>query len=219
MAWQRRNGRLVRGNDSTLVALPQRVRRRRAKPKPQQRIDLRPLPVDVAHRSSPSSHHAMRCASSRRQTRLPAASSRYCFEHLNTCAVDVTQSLNLMRSFVRVRAPLRSLTVHLGSQEVPMLRWLLESCDTTNLSRMRVKVFRVPLLKIWVRISSSNAPERRSSTDDKMISQRRRWMTSAASCRGPPPRAAATGAARASQPRAGLVRRRRRGCLMQLGEL
>ena len=46
MAWQRRNGRLIRGNDTTLVALPQRTtRRRRARPKPNR---LKALPAEVA---------------------------------------------------------------------------------------------------------------------------------------------------------------------------
>jgi hypothetical protein len=145
MAWQRRNGRLVRGNDSTLVALPQRVRRRRARPK---RNRLKALPADVAPQVFDflSPCDAMRVAATASDAVDIARSG---LEHLNTCAVDVTQSLNLMRSFVRVRAQLRSLTIHLGSQEVPMLRWLLESCDVTKLSRMRVKVCHgVPLLNL-----------------------------------------------------------------------
>ena len=145
MAWQRKNGRLVRGNDTTLVALPQRTRRRRARPKPNR---LKALPAEVAAQVFDflSPRDAMRVAA----TASDAVDIvRPSLEHLNTCAVDVTQSLNLMRSFVRVRAPLRSLTVHLGSQEVPMLRWLLESCDVTKLSKMRVKVCHgVPLLNL-----------------------------------------------------------------------
>ncbi len=145
MAWQRKNGRLVRGNDTTLVALPQRTRRRRARPKPNR---LKALPAEVAAQVFDflSPRDAMRVAA----TASDAVDIvRPSLEHLNTCAVDVTQSLNLMRSFVRVRAPLRSLTIHLGSQEVPMLRWLLESCDVTKLSRMRVKVCHgVPLLNL-----------------------------------------------------------------------
>ena len=145
MAWQRRNGRLVRGNDSALVALPQRTRRRRARPKPNR---LKALPAEVAAQVFDflSPCDAIRVAA----TASDAVDIvRPSLEHLNTCAVDVTQSLNLMRSFVRVRAPLRSLTIHLGSQEVPMLRWLLETCDVTKLSKMRVKVCHgVPLLNL-----------------------------------------------------------------------
>ena len=145
MAWQRRNGRLIRGNDSALVALPQRTRRRRARPKPNR---LKALPAEVAAQV----FAFLPCCDA---IRVAATASdavdivRPSLEHLNTCAVDVTQSLNLMRSFVRVRAPLRSLTIHLGSQEVPMLRWLLETCDIRKLSKMRVKVCHgVPLLNL-----------------------------------------------------------------------
>ena len=145
MVWQRRNGRLVRGNDTTLVALPQRTRRRRARPKPNR---LKALPADVAPQVFDflSPCDAMRVAATASDAVDIARSG---LEHLNTCAVDVTQSLNLMRSFVRVRAPLRSLTIHLGSQEVPMLRWVLETCDVRKLSKMRVKVRHgVPLLNL-----------------------------------------------------------------------
>ena len=145
MAWQRRNGRLVRGTDTRLVALPQRTRRRRARPKPNR---LKVLPAEVAAQ-------VFAFLSPRDAIRVAATASdavdivRPSLEHLNTCAVDVTQSLNLMRSFVRARAPLRSLTIHLGSQEVPMLRWVLETCDVTKLSKMRVKVCHgVPLLNL-----------------------------------------------------------------------
>ena len=148
MTWQRHNGRLVRGSDNsarTLVALPQRTRRRRARPK---RNRLKALPSDVAPQVFDflSPCDAVRVAATASDAVDIVRSS---LEHLNTCAVDVTQSLNLMRSFVRMRAPLRSLTIHLGSQEVPMLRWLLESCDVRKLSKMRVKVCHgVPLLNL-----------------------------------------------------------------------
>ena len=45
-----------------------------------------------------------------------------------------------MQAYARRRAPLVSLTVHLGAAELPMLRWALETCDTTTLSRVRVVV-------------------------------------------------------------------------------
>ena len=143
MAWQRRNGRLVRGNDSALVALPQRTRRRRAKPKPQQQNRLKALPVDVAPKVFAffAPGEAIRVAIRVEATDKTARSfTRYCFRELNTCAVDVKHGLSLMQAYARRRAPLVSLTVHLGAAELPMLRWLLETCDTTTLSRVRVVV-------------------------------------------------------------------------------
>jgi len=143
MAWQRRNGRLVRGNDSALVALPQRTRRRRAKPKPQQQNRLKALPVDVAPKvfAFLAPGEAIRIAIRVEATDKTARSfTRYCFRELNTCAVDVKHGLSLMQAYARRRAPLVSLTVHLGAAELPMLRWLLETCDTTTLSRVRVVV-------------------------------------------------------------------------------
>ena len=207
MAWQRRNGRLIRGNDTTLVALPQRTtRRRRARPK---RNRLKALPSDVAPQVFDflSPCDAIRVAA----TASDAVDIvRPSLEHLNTCAVDVTQSLNLMRSFVRVRAPLRSLTIHLGSQEVPMLRWLLETCDVTKLSKMRVKVCHgVPLLNLGAHLQLERTgtkaidlttnrlfeqPTLRDFPSPRVVDPRR----------APPP----TGAARASQP-SGRGRRRR----------
>ena len=148
MAWQRRNGRLVRGTDTRLVALPQRVRRRRAKPKPQQQNRLKALPVDVAPKvfaffaPDEAIHVAIRVEATDKTAR---SFTRYCFRELNTCAVDVKHGLSLMQAYARRRAPLVSLTVHLGASELPMLRWLLETCDTTTLSRVRVVVSkRVP---------------------------------------------------------------------------
>ena len=143
MAWQRRNGRLIRGNDSALVALPQRTRRRRAKPKPQQQNRLKALPVDVAPKifAFLAPGEAIRVAIRVEATDKTARSfTRYCFRELNTCAVDVKHGLSLMQAYARRRAPLVSLTVHLGAAELPMLRWLLETCDTTTLSRVRVVV-------------------------------------------------------------------------------
>jgi len=143
MAWQRRNGRLIRGNDSALVALPQRTRRRRAKPKPQQQNRLKALPVDVAPKvfAFLAPGEAIRIAIRVEATDKTARSfTRYCFRELNTCAVDVKHGLSLMQAYARRRAPLVSLTVHLGAAELPMLRWLLETCDTTTLSRVRVVV-------------------------------------------------------------------------------
>ena len=143
MAWQRRNGRLIRGNDSALVALPQRTRRRRAKPKPQQQNRLKALPVDVAPKvfAFLAPGEAIRIAIRVEATDKTARSfTRYCFRELNTCAVDVKHGLSLMQAYARRRAPLVSLTVHLGAAELPMLRWALETCDTTNLSRVRVVV-------------------------------------------------------------------------------
>ena len=145
MAWQRRNGRLVRGNDSALVALPQRTRRRRAKPKPQQQNRLKALPVDVAPKifAFLAPGEAIRVAIRVEATDKTARSfTRYCFRELNTSAVDVKHGLSLMQAYARRRAPLVSLTVHLGAAELPMLRWLLETCDTTNLSRVRVVISR-----------------------------------------------------------------------------
>ena len=143
MAWQRRNGRLIRGNDPALVALPQRTRRRRAKPKPQQQNRLKALPVDVAPKifAFLAPGEAIRVAIRVEATDKTARSfTRYCFRELNTSAVDVKHGLSLMQAYARRRAPLVSLTVHLGAAELPMLRWLLETCDTTNLSRVRVVV-------------------------------------------------------------------------------
>ena len=145
MAWQRRNGRLVRGNDSALVTLPQRTRRRRAKPKPQQQNRLKALPVDVAPKifAFLAPGEAIRVAIRVEATDKTARSfTRYCFRELNTSAVDVKHGLSLMQAYARRRAPLVSLTVHLGAAELPMLRWLLETCDTTNLSRVRVVISR-----------------------------------------------------------------------------
>ena len=145
MAWQRRNGRLIRGNDSALVTLPQRTRRRRAKPKPQQQNRLKALPVDVAPKVFAffAPGEAIRVAIRVEATDKTARSfTRYCFRELNTCAVDVKHGLSLMQAYARRRAPLVSLTVHLGAAELPMLRWLLETCDTTNLSRVRVVISR-----------------------------------------------------------------------------
>ena len=143
MAWQRRNGRLIRWNDSALVALPQRMRRRRAKSKPQQQNRLKALPVDVAPKvfAFLAPGEAIRIAIRVEATDKTARSfTRYCFRELNTSAVDVKHGLSLMQAYARRRAPLVSLTVHLGAAELPMLRWLLETCDTTNLSRVRVVV-------------------------------------------------------------------------------
>ena len=143
MAWQRRNGRLIRGNDPALVALPQRTRRRRAKPKPQQQNRLKALPVDVAPKifAFLAPDEAIRVAIRVEATDKTARSfTRYCFRELNTSAVDVKHGLSLMQAYARRRAPLVSLTVHLGAAELPMLRWLLETCDTTNLSRVRVVI-------------------------------------------------------------------------------
>ena len=145
MTWQRQNGRLVRGNDTRLVALPQRVRRRRAKPKPQQQNRLKALPVDVAPKvfAFLAPGEAIRVAIRVEATDKTARSfTRYCFRELNTSAVDVKHGLSLMQAYARRRAPLVSLTVHLGAAELPMLRWLLETCDTTNLSRVRVVISR-----------------------------------------------------------------------------
>jgi hypothetical protein len=145
MAWQRRNGRLIRGNDSALVTLPQRTRRRRAKPKPQQQNRLKALPVDVAPKifAFLAPGEAIRVAIRVEATDKTARSfTRYCFRELNTSAVDVKHGLSLMQAYARRRAPLVSLTVHLGAAELPMLRWLLETCDTTNLSRVRVVISR-----------------------------------------------------------------------------
>ena len=145
MAWQRQNGRLVRGNDSALVTLPQRTRRRRAKPKPQQQNRLKALPVDVAPKifAFLAPGEAIRVAIRVEATDKTARSfTRYCFRELNTSAVDVKHGLSLMQAYARRRAPLVSLTVHLGAAELPMLRWLLETCDTTNLSRVRVVISR-----------------------------------------------------------------------------
>ena len=145
MAWQRQNGRLVRGNDSALVTLPQRTRRRRAKPKPQQQNRLKALPVDVAPKifAFLAPGEAIRVAIRVEATDKTARSfTRYCFRELNTSAVDVKHGLILMQAYARRRAPLVSLTVHLGAAELPMLRWLLETCDTTNLSRVRVVISR-----------------------------------------------------------------------------
>ena len=139
MAWQRRNGRLIRGNDSALVALPQRTRRRRARPKPQPNR-LKALPNDIAPNvfAFLSPIDAIRAAATSGVVR--DLTQRYCFGELNTCAVDVKHGLSLMQAYARRRAPLVSLTVHLGAAELPMLRWLLETCDTTTLSRVRVVV-------------------------------------------------------------------------------
>ena len=145
MAWKRQNGRLVRGNDSALVTLPQRTRRRRAKPKPQQQNRLKALPVDVAPKifAFLAPGEAIRVAIRVEATDKTARSfTRYCFRELNTSAVDVKHGLSLMQAYARRRAPLVSLTVHLGAAELPMLRWLLETCDTTNLSRVRVVISR-----------------------------------------------------------------------------
>ena len=130
MTWQRHNGRLVRGSDSsacTLVALPQR-RRRRARPKPRPNR-LTSLPDDIAKRvfafvapANPAA--ALRVAATGSAVR--SLVHRCCLEHLNTCTVDdVSHALELMRAYSRARAPLISLTVHLGSEELQMLRWLV----------------------------------------------------------------------------------------------
>lgn len=169
MAWQRRNGRLVRGNESTLVALPQPSRRRRARSKPNR---LKALPVDIAAQMCDflSPLDALRVAATESTACEIMRSS---FEHLNTCAVDVTQSLSLIRSYARVRAPLRSLTIHLGSQEVPMLRWLLETCDVTNLSRMRVKVVHgVPLYNLDAHLQLERTGNKAIDVDDEATFRR-----------------------------------------------
>ena len=147
MTWQRHNGRLVRGSDNsacTLVALPQRTRRRRARPKPQPNR-LTSLPDDIAKRVSAFVAPPARPAAALRVAATDSAFRnlvhRCCLEHLNTCTVDdVSHALELMRAYSRARAPLISLTVHLGSEELQMLRWLLETCDTTQLMRVRIVV-------------------------------------------------------------------------------
>ena len=147
MTWQRHNGRLVRGSDNsarTLVALPQRTRRRRARPKPQPNR-LTSLPDDIAKRVfafvAPPARPAAALRVAATGSAVRSLVHRCCLEHLNTCTVDdVSHALELMRAYSRARAPLISLTVHLGSEELQMLRWLLETCDTTQLMRLRIVV-------------------------------------------------------------------------------
>ena len=146
MAWHRKGGRLVRRGlrtDVTPSELPRR-RRRRARPKPRHRHHLGSLPDDIAKRMfafvAPPADPVPFLRILATDSAVRGLVNRCCLEHLNTCAVDAADGVLLMRAFARARAPLRSLTVHLGSDEVPMLRWLLETCDTTNLSRVRVVV-------------------------------------------------------------------------------
>ena len=147
MAWDRKGGRLVRRGlrtDVTPSELPRR-RRRRARPKPR-RHHLGTLPDDIAKRVfafvAPPADPIPFLRILATDSAVRGLVNRCCLEHLNTCAVDAADGILLMRAFARARAPLRSLTVHLGSDEVPMLRWLLETCDTTNLSRVRISVSR-----------------------------------------------------------------------------
>ena len=147
MAWHRKGGRLVRRGlrtDVTPSELPRR-RRRRARPKPR-RHHLGTLPDDIAKRVfafvAPPADPVPFLRILATDSAVRGLVNRCCLEHLNTCAVDTADGILLMRAFARARAPLRSLTIHLGSDEVPMLRWLLETCDTTNLSRVRISVSR-----------------------------------------------------------------------------
>ena len=147
MAWYRKGGRLVRRGlrtDVTPSELPRR-RRRRARPKPH-RHHLGSLPDDIAKRVfafvAPSADPVPFLRILATDSAVRGLVNRCCLEHLNTCAVDTADGILLMRAFARARAPLRSLTIHLGSDEVPMLRWLLETCDTTNLARVRICVSR-----------------------------------------------------------------------------
>jgi hypothetical protein len=148
MAWHRKGGRLVRRGlrtDVTPSELPRR-RRRRARPKPRHRHHLGSLPDDIAKRVftfvAPPADPVPFLRILATDSAVRGLVNRCCLEHLNTCAVDAADGVLLMRAFARARAPLRSLTVHLGSDEVPMLRWLLETCDTTNLARVRISVSR-----------------------------------------------------------------------------
>ena len=148
MAWDRKGGRLVRRGlrtDVTPSELPRR-RRRRARPKPLHRHHLGSLPDDIAKRVfafvAPPADPVPFLRILATDSAVRGLVNRCCLEHLNTCAVDAADGILLMRAFARARAPLRSLTVHLGSDEVPMLRWLLETCDTANLSRVRISVSR-----------------------------------------------------------------------------
>ena len=147
MAWDRKGGRLVRRGlrtDVTPSELPRR-RRRRARPKPR-RHHLGTLPDDIAKRVfafvAPPADPIPFLRILATDSAVRGLVNRCCLEHLNTCAVDAADGILLMRAFARARAPLRSLTIHLGSDEVPMLRWLLETCDTTNLSHVRISVSR-----------------------------------------------------------------------------
>ena len=148
MAWHRKGGRLVRRGlrtDMTPSELPRR-RRRRARPKPRHRHHLGSLPDDIAKRVfafvAPPADPVPFLRILATDSAVRGLVNRCCLEHLNTCAVDTADGILLMRAFARARAPLRSLTIHLGSDEVPMLRWLLETCDTTNLARVRICVSR-----------------------------------------------------------------------------
>ena len=147
MTWHRKGGRLVRRglrSDVTPSELPRR-RRRRARPKPR-RHHLGSLPDDIAKRVfafvAPSADPVPFLRILATDSAVRGLVNRCCLEHLNTCAVDTADGIMLMRAFARARAPLRSLTIHLGSDELPMLRWLLETCDTTNLARVRICVSR-----------------------------------------------------------------------------
>jgi hypothetical protein len=148
MAWHRKGGRLVRRglrSDVTPSELPRR-RRRRVRPQPRHRHHLGSLPDDIAKRVfafvAPSADPVAFLRILATDSAVRGLVNRCCLEHLNTCAVDAADGILLMRAFARARAPLRSLTIHLGSDEVPMLRWLLETCDTTNLARVRISVSR-----------------------------------------------------------------------------
>ena len=147
MAWHRKGGRLVRRGlrtDVTPSELPRR-RRRRARPKPR-RHHLGTLPDDIAKRVfafvAPPADPVPFLRILATDSAVRGLVNRCCLEHLNTCAVDTADGILLMRAFARARAPLRTLTIHLGSDEVPMLRWLLETCDMTNLARVRISVSR-----------------------------------------------------------------------------
>ena len=101
------------------MTLPQRTRRRRAKPKLQQQNRLKALPVDVAPKifAFLAPGEAIRVAIRVEATDKTARSfTRYCFRELNTSAVDVKHGLSLMQASAAPGTAARFLSLHLVQQ-------------------------------------------------------------------------------------------------------
>eukprot|EP00629_Pelagomonadales_sp_RCC1024_P008745 CAMPEP_0119269402 /NCGR_PEP_ID=MMETSP1329-20130426/6830_1 /TAXON_ID=114041 /ORGANISM="Genus nov. species nov., Strain RCC1024" /LENGTH=433 /DNA_ID=CAMNT_0007269401 /DNA_START=67 /DNA_END=1365 /DNA_ORIENTATION=+ len=104
------------------------------------------LPEDVVRRimayiaAEADPRPALRIAATSRVA--PRLIQRACLTHLNTSIVDASRGLDLLRTYARARAQLLSIDISVGEREgLLLLRWLFETCDTSRLERVRVKLF------------------------------------------------------------------------------